>query len=103
MQVKNINEVDFEKLVLHEKRPVLVDFYADWCGPCKMLSPVLEEAADEIGSNAVIYKVDIEKNQSLAANYNVLSIPHMTIFKNGKIDNTINGYQDKESIVQALR
>jgi thioredoxin 1 len=76
--------VKFEELINGEK-PVLVDFYADWCGPCKMMTPILQELAGKIEDKGVIIKIDIDKNQQAAANYQVQSVPTLIIFKQGKI------------------
>lgn len=73
---------EFDKLI-GENKPTLVDFYATWCGPCKMQAPILEEVKKNVGDKANIIKIDIDKNQELAARYNVQSIPTLIMFKNG--------------------
>jgi len=71
--------------MINGNTPVLVDFYADWCGPCKMMAPVLEQLKGEVKGKATILKVDVDKNQKASAKYNIQSIPTMILFKNGQI------------------
>ena len=71
--------------IINSATPTLVDFYAEWCGPCKMISPLLEQVSSEIGDTAKILKVDIDKNQSFAASYGIRSVPTLMIFKEGKV------------------
>ena len=91
----------FEELI-NSERPVLVDFYATWCGPCKMMHPVLEEVASKIGDKARIVKIDIDKNQEAAAKYNVRSVPTLMIFKNGKLEWRDSGVRQTEDLIQTL-
>ena len=71
--------------IINDKKPVLVDFYADWCGPCKMMAPVLEELSAEVKDKARILKVDVDRNQNASLKYGIQSIPTMILFKEGKI------------------
>jgi len=71
--------------LIHSGKPVLVDFYATWCGPCKTLAPILEDVSSELGGKAHILKVDVDKNPSAAAHYNIRGVPTMILFKNGEI------------------
>jgi thioredoxin 1 len=92
----------FNNLIASET-PVLVDFYADWCGPCKMLAPVLKEVKAQMGDAVKIIKIDVDKNQSLAAKYQVRGVPTMVIFKNGKSLWRQSGVLPKHEIVQAIQ
>jgi thioredoxin 1 len=82
--VEHANEANFDQLVLSSDVPVLVDFYADWCGPCRMIAPLLEELASEV-PNARIVKVNVDHSPGLAAQYGVSSIPTLTVFDNGRV------------------
>ncbi len=91
----------FEDIIKSEK-PVLVDFFATWCGPCKMMHPVLEELHEKVGDKARIIKIDIDKNEQLAAAYNVRSVPTLMLFKNGKLEWRSAGYQPVEPLEQVI-
>jgi thioredoxin 1 len=98
MAVLHTNAASFDK-VINQDIPVLVDFWAPWCGPCKMLGPVIEEVEKEIGDKAVVAKVNVDDEQDLAAKYSVSSIPTMIIFKKGQpVDRSV-GFMAKEKIV----
>lgn len=84
MPAQHINKDDFDSQVLQAKIPVLVDFYAQWCGPCKMAAPVLDKLAEEYKDKVLIVKIDVDQNQELASQYQVMSIPTVIIFKDGK-------------------
>lgn len=71
--------------LINQNTPVIVDFYADWCGPCKAMAPVIAQVADELGEKAKVIKVDVDKNQAAAQKYGIRSIPTLLVFKNGKI------------------
>lgn len=99
--IKHI-ENNFKDVVLDSKTLVLVDFYATWCGPCQMLSPVLEEISAE-NSDFEIVKVDVDKNHELARNYKIMAVPTMMIFKNGEVVDKIEGLVSKEVIINKMK
>ena len=101
MAVLHTNAASFDK-VINQDLPVLVDFWAPWCGPCKMLGPVLEEVEKELGAKAVVAKVNVDEEQDLAVKFGVSSIPTMVVFKKGEqVDRTV-GFMSKEKIVSLL-
>ncbi|MCA0154113.1 thioredoxin [Winogradskyella vincentii] len=89
--------------IINSQVPVLVDFYADWCGPCKMLAPILKEVKDELGDNIKIVKIDVDKNQALASTYQVRGVPTMLLFKNGKQVWRQSGVLQKSDIVSVIK
>ncbi len=91
----------FEDIIKSEK-PVLIDFFASWCGPCKMMHPVLEELHEKVGDKARVIKIDIDKNQELAAIYNVRSVPTLMIFHNGELKWRTSGVQPIQTLEQEL-
>lgn len=97
-----ITTENFEKEVLNSEVPVLVDFFATWCGPCKMMSPVVEELAKEMEGKAKVYKVDTDEEQSLAIKYGIMSIPTFIVFKNGEPVGKAVGMRDKEELINLL-
>ena len=101
MSVKVFNENNFDEEVKKDKGTVLVDFYADWCGPCKIMSPVIDNIAEE-NENIKVGKVNVDESPSLAEEFQVMSIPTIVVFKNGTITKTFVGITDKEEIKSAL-
>ena len=98
----DVNESNFQQEVLEFKGQVLVDFWASWCGPCQMLSPIIEQVNHERKEIKVV-KVDVDQNQNLALQYNISSIPAVLIFDEGKVVNTIIGFHQKQDYLKALK
>lgn len=86
-----LTDANFEELAINSDKPVVVDFWAEWCGPCKMISPLIDQLADAVGETANVGKVEVDTNQSLAAKYGVRSIPCLLFFKDGEVKETITG------------
>lgn len=101
MSVKVFTSDNFETEVLGSDKTVLVDFYADWCGPCKMIAPIVEEIAKE-NPDIVVGKVNVDNDQQLAIAFNIVSIPFLAIIKNGEVVDQIVGYRTKDEILRAL-
>ena len=99
--LKKFNEQNFENEVLNNGGTVLVDFYADWCGPCKMVAPIVEEIANE-RHDITVGKINVDESGRLAAKYNVMSIPTLIVFKGGIEKERIIGYKPKENILSIL-
>ena len=102
MEILNTNTKEFDN-TLKSNQVVLVDFYATWCGPCKMLSPILEEVAEELPQNAVIAKLDIDESLDTAKDFGVMSVPTMIIFKDGKEVERLVGLRQKAQILEAIK
>lgn len=97
-----INTNEFQTEVINNNGVVLVDFFATWCGPCKMVAPVLDALSTEMEGKVTILKVDIDQSMELAQQYKIMSVPTMMVFKGGKAVETIMGFQPKESIKAKL-
>ena len=95
---KIIDSASFETEVLNSDIPVLVDFFAEWCAPCKMLAPILEKLAEELAGKANIVKIDIDKDIDLATKYGITAVPTLIVFKNGEVIYTTTGLQPLESL-----
>lgn len=93
---------EFDTKVLKSDKPVLVDFFASWCGPCQMMSPIIDELTAEMKEKADIYKVDVEAEGSLANRYQIMSMPTFLVFKKGEIAKQFNGVTQKEELKAAL-
>ena len=102
MNILEVTSENFEKEVLESDKPVLIDFYADWCGPCKMLSPIVEEVATEHNDVKVV-KVNIDNEQDLAIKYSVMSIPTLIVIKNGEVENMSVGLISKDEILNLIK
>ncbi len=102
MAVININTSNFNEVVDSDK-PVLIDFWAPWCGPCRMQTPIIEQVAEEMGDEAVVAKLNVDENSALAAQYGVMSIPTLIILKDGKLVEKMVGLSPKEKLVRLLK
>lgn len=103
--VKDFNDNNFSKDALEASsgKPVLVDFYAAWCGPCKMQGPIIDQVAEEIGDKAIIGKINVEESPNISEQYEVMSIPTIILFKEGKIIEKYSGLQSKDSLLAEIK
>jgi thioredoxin 1 len=101
-KVIHATDADFDSVVLQSDQPVLVDFWAQWCGPCKMIAPALDELAQSYDGRAKIVKVDIDQNRNVAMKYHVRSIPMLLVFKNGQVQGTQIGAVGKPQLAQLI-
>lgn len=102
MSVLTINNENFESEVIKSNKPVILDFYADWCGPCKMMSPVIDEISEELGDKVKVGKINTDENSELAQNYQIMSIPTIMVIKNGEIVHRFIGVTDKNKIIEVI-
>ena len=103
MSVLNVTSENFENEILKSEKTVLIDFYADWCGPCRMMSPIIDQIAEEMQDKIKVGKVNVDENQELAMEYGVMSIPTIVILENGEVKNTLVGVRDKNEIKEILK
>ncbi|HET9033654.1 MAG TPA: thioredoxin TrxA [Dokdonella sp.] len=101
-QIAHVSDDQFDAEVLQSSEPVLVDFWAEWCGPCKMIAPILDELAETYGGRLKVAKINIDHNQQTPRNYNVRGIPTLMIFKNGKVEATQIGAVSKTQLSQMI-
>ena len=102
MSVLNVTDKNFDQEVLKSDLPVLVDFWAEWCGPCRMVSPIVDEIAEELQGKLKVVKVNVDEAQDLAGNYQVMSIPTLLIFKDGEIVEQIVGAMSKDQLLKKI-
>lgn len=100
--VVKLNADNFNELVMENSQTVLVDFYADWCGPCKMLAPIIDEVANDLSGKAVVAKLNIDEARDIAIEYQVASIPTLMVFKGGAVVETMVGARPKADILRAV-
>ena len=103
MSVLKISEENFEEEVMKSEKTVILDFYADWCGPCKMMSPIIDGVAEELGEEVKVGKVNTDENLELAQKFNITSIPTIMIFKGGNVVKTFVGVTDKTELINAVK
>ena len=101
---QHVTDQDFQSSVLEasKSKPVLVDFFADWCGPCQMLAPIIDELAGEIADKALVVKLNVDENQTSASQYNVMSIPTLILFKDGQARATVQGLRNKAALLEMI-
>ena len=98
----HFTDANFESAVLGSRQPVLVDFWAEWCGPCRLLTPTIEELASELGESAKVGKLNVDENPETAAKYRISSIPSVLVFRDGELAETLVGVQSKQRYRNAL-
>ncbi|MCI0502756.1 MAG: thioredoxin [Fusobacteria bacterium] len=103
MSTMQITKDNYEQEVLKSNQPVLLDFWAPWCGPCKMIGPIVEEISNEVSGTAKVGKVNVDEEMELAQAFNVMSIPTLVVVKEGKIINSTIGFQSKEALLDLLK
>jgi len=102
MGLVHVTEENFEQEVLNSEKPVLADFWAQWCGPCLMIGPIVEEVANEYGEKMKVVKVDVDQSQQVASKYGIMSIPTLIFFKGGQPVDQIIGAVDKGQLVSKI-
>lgn len=100
--VQELSDTTFEETIQNSSTPVLVDFWAEWCGPCRRIAPIVEEIAREYNGRLLVAKVDVDANQNVAQKHNIQSIPTLMIFKNGELKERLLGAQPKQNLVEVI-
>jgi len=100
--IEEVNDGNFEQLVLESNRPVLVDFWAQWCGPCRMLAPIVESLAKQYAGNAQVVKLNVDDNPSAVQRYRIQAIPTLVLFQNGEEKDRMIGVTTKEAIARTI-
>ena len=98
----NLNESNFDRELTQDEKPLVVDFWAEWCGPCKMIAPLLDEVAREKAGSVKIGKVNVDENQSLSSKYNIRAIPALLFFKNGQLKDQVIGVTSKKDLLNRI-
>ncbi len=101
--IREINSEEFKSVIDEKEKLILIDFHADWCGPCKMMMPIMTQVANDYRDKLTIFKIDIEKNPDVALEYRVLSIPTILVFKEGKLTGKIEGATTKAAMDMKLK
>lgn len=101
-ELVNLNKESFDKVISSKEKTLIIDFWAPWCGPCKALSPVLEELSSEMSDQVGIYKVNVDDNTELAQEHGVQSIPTLLVYKDGSLSETIVGLKTKEELIEIV-
>jgi thioredoxin 1 len=102
MSIKKLDETNFKSTIENSDKPIVIDFYADWCGPCKVLLPKLEELAKE-NESFIIYKLNVDDAPAIAEQFSIMTIPNLVVFKDGKEYNRVVNPQSKDSIIEAVK
>jgi thioredoxin 1 len=100
--IVNLSTTTFDETVVAADKPVIVDFWAEWCGPCKVIAPILGELAEELSDQAIVAKVNVDDNPELAMRYNVMSIPTLLVFSGGEVHKRLVGAKGKSQLLQEL-
>lgn len=103
MSILTITKDNFEQEVINSDKPVLIDFWAPWCGPCRMVGPTIEQVAEEVTGKARVGKVNVDEQPELAQVFNVMSIPTLVVIKNGKVEHSVVGVQSKNTLLSMIR
>lgn len=101
-QPVHVKEQDFDAQVIRSEVPVLVDFWAEWCGPCRMIAPIVEDLASEYSGRLKVVKVDVDDNTAVAMRYNIMSIPTLGVFKGGQLVDRLVGYMPKQELKKKI-
>lgn len=101
-KVRNFNSSNFQEEVLQAEQTVVIDFWAAWCGPCRMIAPIIEELAEEYSGRAIIGKLNVDENRQLAIDYGVMGIPTLLFFKGGQVVERVVGYRQKKELAEII-
>ncbi|MCH5139074.1 thioredoxin [Clostridiaceae bacterium UIB06] len=100
--INEIKDTNFDETIKNTSEPVIVDFWASWCGPCKMLAPIIDEISGELGDKAKFFKLNVDENPVTSTQYKIASIPTVMILKNGEVVDTLVGFRPKDAIKSAI-